>query len=109
MWTILLNLNNRAHIGQKKFKQINWLPVNNHFKQTIILISFKFCNITSPAYMDDVFKPASQSNATTRAYLLKLNQPLRRTNDGQNDIFYIAPNISNNLPNSLKTTGNLNT
>ena len=110
MWTILLNLNNRAHIGQKKFKQINWLPVNNHFKQTIILISFKFCNNTSPAYMNDVFKPASQSNATTRAYLLKLNQPLRRTNDGrQNDIFYIAPNISNNLPNSLKTTGNLNT
>ena len=109
MWTILLNLNNRAHIGQKKFKQINWLPVNNHFKQTIILISFKFCNNTSPAYMNDVFKPASQSNATTRAYLLKLNQPLRRTNDGQNDFFYIAPNISNNLPNSLKTTDNLNT
>ena len=103
-------MNNRAHIEQKQFKQINWLPVNNHFKQTIILMSFKFCNNTSPAYMNDVFKPASQSNATTRAYLLKLNQPLRRTNDGrQNDIFYIAPNISNNLPNSLKTTGNLNT
>ena len=59
--------------------------------------------------MNDVFKPASQSNATTRACLLKLNQPLRRTNDGQNDIFYIALNIWNNLPNSLKTPGNLNT
>ena len=74
-------------------------------------MSFKFCNNTSPAYMNDVFKPATlnQSNATTRAYLLKLNQPLRRTNDGQNDIFYIALNIWNNLPNSLKTPGNLNT
>ena len=109
MWTILLNLNNRAHIGQKQFKQINWLPVNNHWKQTFSLISFKFCNNTSPAYMNDVFKPASQSNTSTTAYLLKLNQPLRRTNDGQNDIFYIAPNIWNNLPNSLKTPGNLNT
>ena len=104
-------MNNRAHIEQKQFKQIIWLPVNNHFKQTIILMSFKFCNNTSPAYMNDVFKPATlnQSNATTRAYLLKLNQPLRRTNDGQNDIFYIALNIWNNLPNSLKTPGNLNT
>ena len=30
-----LNLNNRAHIGQKEFEQINWLPVNNRFKQII--------------------------------------------------------------------------
>ena len=32
--------------------------------------------------MDDVFKPAGQPNTTARASLLKLNQPLRRTNDG---------------------------
>ena len=30
-----LNLNNRAHIGQKEFEQINWLPVNNRLKQII--------------------------------------------------------------------------
>ena len=58
--------------------------------------------------MSDVFKPAGQPNTTTRASLLKLSQPLRRTNHGQNIISYIAPIIWNNLPNSLKTTGNFN-
>ena len=104
-----LNLNNRAHIGQKEFEQINWLPVNDRFKQIISSMSFKFCNNTSPPYMNDVFKPAGQPNTTTRASLLKLNQPLRRTNHGQNNISYIAPIIWNNLSNSFKTTDNLNT
>ena len=48
-------------------------------------------------------------NSTTITSLLKLHQPLRRTNHGQNNIFYIVPIICNNLPNSLKTTDNLNT
>ena len=58
--------------------------------------------------MNDVFEPAGQPNTTTRASLLKLSQPLRRTNHGQSNISYIAPIIWNNLPKSLKTTGNLN-
>ena len=102
-------MNNRAHIGQKEFEKNNWLPVNDRFKQIISSMSFKFCNNTSPPYMNDVFKPAGQPNTITRASLLKLNQPLRRTNHGQNNISYVGPIIWNNLPNSLKTTGNLNT
>ena len=62
-----LNLNNRAHIGQKEFKQINWLPVNDLFKQIISSMSSKFCNNMSPLYMNDVFKPAGLPNTTTRA------------------------------------------
>ena len=58
--------------------------------------------------MNDVFKLTCQPNATTRASLLKLNQPLQRTNYGQNNISYVAPIIWNNLPYSLKTTDNLN-
>ena len=107
LW-LCLNLNNRVHIGQKEFKQIIWLPVNDCFKQIISSISFKFCNNTSPLYMNDVFKPAGQPNST-KASLLKLNQPLWKTNHGQNNLSYIAPIIWNNIPNSLKTTDNLNT
>ena len=59
--------------------------------------------------MNDVLKTASQPNITTTASLLKLNQPLRRTNHGLGNISYIAPTIWNNLPNSLKITDNLNT
>ena len=58
--------------------------------------------------MSDVFKSVGQPNTTTRASLLKLSQPSRRTNQGQSNISYVAPIIWNNLPNSLKTTGKLN-
>ena len=86
------------------------LPVNDRFKQIISSSrSFKFCNNTSPPYMNDVFKLAGQPNTTTKASLVKLNQTLRRTNHGQNNISCIAPIIWNNLPNFLKTTDNLNT
>ena len=94
-----LNLNNRAHITRNEFEQINWLPVNDRFKQIISSMSFKFCNNTSPPYMSDAFKSAGQPNTTTRAYLLKLSQPLQRTNHSQNNISYTAPSIWNNLPN----------
>ena len=72
-------------------------------------MSFKFCNNTCPPYVSDVFKPAGQPNTSTRASLMKLSQPLQRTNHGQINISYIALIIWNNLPNSLKTTDNLNT
>ena len=104
-----LNLNNKVHIGQKEFAQINWLPINDHFKQIISWMLLEFCNKTSPPYMYDIFKPAGQPNTTTRASLLKLNQPLWITNHGQNNTSYIALIIWINLPNSLKTTDNLNT
>ena len=68
-----LSINNRAHIGQKEFEQINWLPINDRFKQIISSMSFKFCNNTSPPYINHVFKLAGQPNTTTRASLLKLN------------------------------------
>ena len=102
-------MNNRAHAGQKEFEKTNWLPFNDRFKQVIISMSFKFCNNTSLPYMNDVFKPVGQPNTTTRASLLKLNQALRRTNHGQNNISYIGPIIWINLPNYLKTIDNLNT
>ena len=84
------------HIGQNEFERINWLPAKDGFKQIISSMSFKFFNNTSPLFMNDVFQPAGQPNTTTRASLPKLNQPLRITNHGQNNIFYIPPNIWNN-------------
>ena len=71
-------------------------------------MTFKLCNNTSPPYLSDVFKPPGQPNTSTRASLLKLSKPLRRTYHGQNNISYIAPIIWSNLPNYLKAAGNLN-
>ena len=104
-----LNLNNRDHIGLTKFEKLNWLPINDHFKQCISSTTFKFFNNSSPAYMNDVFKPAGHLNTNTRASFLKLIQSLRNTNYGQKTLSYLAPNICNSLPVSLKATEGLNT
>ena len=82
-----LNLNNRAHIDQNKFEEINYSPGNDRFEQLVSSISFKIWNNTSPRYMNDVFKPAGEPDTTTRTSLLKLNQPLQKTNHGKKSIF----------------------
>ena len=104
-----LNLNNRDHIGLTEFEKINWLPINDRFEQCISSTTFKFFNNRSPAYMNDVFKPAGHPITNTRASFLKLIQPLRNTNYGQKTLSYLAPNIWNSLPVSLKATEGLNT
>ena len=59
--------------------------------------------------MNDVFEPAGHRITNTRASFLRLIQPLRNTNYGQITLFYLAPNIWNSLPVSLKPTESLNT
>ena len=72
-------------------------------------MSFKYFNYLRPLYMNDVFKLAGQNTTATRTSLLKLSQPLRKTNHGQRCLSYVAPNIWNKLPDFLKTTDNVNT
>ena len=59
--------------------------------------------------MNDVFKQAGHLNTSTRTSFLKLNQPLRKSNHEQRTLFYVAPNIWNNLPIFSKTAKGLNT
>ena len=59
--------------------------------------------------MNDVFKPAGHLNTNTRVSFLKLIQPLRNTNYGQEALSYLALNNWNSLPIFLKATEGLNT
>ena len=74
-----LNLNNRAHLGKKEFKDINWLPINERLNQRICVIAYNFFNNTSPTYMSDIF---TSSNVVkhTRGSLHRFDIPLRKTN-----------------------------
>ena len=65
-----LNLDSKAHIGLTEFEKINWLPINDRFKQCISSVIFKFFNFLSSLYMNDVFKLVDQNNATTRSSFL---------------------------------------
>ena len=59
--------------------------------------------------MKDVFNKPCLSQASTRNSTMKLSQPLRRTNNGQHCISFLAPSVWNNMPNELKRCTNLNT
>ena len=99
----------RAHAGLNKFEKIKCLPINEHIEQFINSTNFKYFSNLSPAYMNEILKPSGQNCTTARAFLVKLNQSFRKTNYGQNNFWYVAPNTSNKLPDSLKITEKLNT
>ena len=101
-----LNLDSKAHIALTKFEKINWLPMNDRFEQCISSMTFNHFSYLNPLYMNDVFKLAGQSTAATRTSLLKLSQPLRKTNHAQKSLSCVAPSVWNKLPNFLKTTDN---
>ena len=102
-----LNLKNRAHVGIKEFKNINWLPTKERFEQCTTAKVFKFFDGSAPSYMSEMFLPIGQSRITRRSKD-KLNQPFRKTNIGQNFLSYLGPKIWNNLPSELKSATNIN-
>ena len=48
-------------------------------------MTFKYFSNSSAAFMNDVFKRSGRNSTTTTAFLLKLNQPLQKTNHAQNN------------------------
>ena len=95
-------LSSRFPTWPKIFKQINWLPVNYRFRQCLAANVFKFFDDKCPLYMKDFYEKSCISQAWTRNSTMKLSQPLRRTNNGQHCISFLAPSVWNNLPNKLK-------
>ena len=71
-----LNLKNRAHVGIKEFKNIDWLPTKERFEQCTTAKVFKFFDGSAPSYMSEMFLPVGQSRITPRSKN-KLNQPFQ--------------------------------
>ena len=53
--------------------------------------------------MAEIFNPISKNRIGTRNGFLKLNQPSRKTKQGQNCLSYIGHSIWNKLPDKKKT------
>ena len=82
-----LQLENRQHIGTVK---INWLPIDDRFKQCLSTTAFKFSEMC-PQYMNEIYKTTNQNNTATRSSSLKLFQPLRATAPSQKCLPYLGP------------------
>ena len=52
-----LNLDNRAHLDKKEFKDINWLPVKERVVQRIYVTAYNVFRGTSSLYMSEIFIP----------------------------------------------------
>ena len=104
-----LNLGNLDHIGTKEFKKIKWLNTRDRFIQCVCSAAFNFINKNCPDYMSDIFHIAFQGNIDTRSSFLKLKQPLRKTNMGQNSISFLGPQQWNRLPKYIKEYKTINT
>ena len=68
-----LKLQCREHISK-----LNWLQINQRFKQCVTFTVFKFVQNKCPAYMNEVFRPAANVRINTRSSYLKFNHPFRK-------------------------------
>ena len=103
------NLGNLDHIGIIEFKKMNWLNTNDRFLQCVCSAAFNFFQKNCPDYMFEIFHTAFQGNIGTRSSFLKLQQPLRKTNMGQNTISFLSPQQWNKLPKDIKNSRTINT
>ena len=74
-----LKLQCREHISNKLFQKLNWLPINQRFKQCVSSTIFKFAQNKYQAYMNEVFRSNENIRINTRICYLKLSYPFRKT------------------------------
>ena len=104
-----LRLDNREYIRTEHFDMINWLPIDQRFKQCLSTSVFKFFSKMCPQYMKEIYKTTNQNNTVTRNYFLKLFQPLRTKALSQKYLPYLGSFIWNGLPDDSKLSNNVNT
>ena len=80
-----LKLQCREHISNKHFQKLNWLAINQMFKQCVTSTVFKFVQNKCPDYMNEVFRPAENIRDTRNSYL-KLSHPFQKNSTGQNGL-----------------------
>ena len=108
MLRFCLKLKNRDHVGVKEFREINWLPTKERFKQCVCANIFKFFNNMSPAYTSELYKPFNHGHNTQRSNCT-LQLPHRNTSYGHKALSFLGPKLWNNLPDKIKFSSNINT
>ena len=104
-----LGLRCREYVSNEHYEKLNWLPINQKFKQCVTSTMFKFVQNKCPAYMNEGSRSAENLRINTRNSYLKLNHPFRKTNTRKNSLSSIKPAIWNRIPKIFKKTKNLNT
>ena len=67
------------HISIEHFQKLNWVPINERFKQSVTPTVFKFVQSLCPAYKNGVFSQFENIRINRKNSYLKLNHPLQKT------------------------------
>ena len=81
-----LKLQCREHISNEHSQKLNWLPINQRFKQCVTSIVFKFVQNKCSAYVNEVFSSAENIRINARNSYLELSHPFWKTSTGQNGL-----------------------
>ena len=103
-----LQLDKKTRIGVARFKEINWLNINDRLSQYVLPSIYKFFNSESPEYFNEIYFPAEPSNINTQSSFQRLKQPFRKLNKGLNSVSYSGPLLWNKLPIEIKRSGSTN-
>ena len=97
-----LQMDSRERIGTEHFGKINWLLIDQRFKQCLSTTVFKFFSEMCPQYMNKTYATANQNNTVARNSSLKLFQLLRTKALAQKCLPYLRPFTWNGLPDDVK-------
>ena len=61
-----LQMDSRERIGTEHFDKINWLLIDERFKQCLSTTIFKFFSEMCPQYMNKTYATANQNNTAAR-------------------------------------------
>ena len=63
-----LQLDKKTRIGVARFKEINWLNINDRLSQYVLPSIYKFFNSESPEYFNEIYFPAEPCNMNTHSF-----------------------------------------
>ena len=101
-----LRLNNRDHVGVKEFREINWLPAKESFKQCVCANNV-LQKYISP-YTSELYNLFNHGHNTRRSNC-RLQLLYRNTSYGHEALSFLGPKLWNNLPAKIKSSSNINT
>ena len=107
MIRFILNLDNRAHIGNQERNKTGFLKVSDRVKQLKLGHVFKIKNKSCPKYMSTNFqlKSENETGNTTRSTAHDFF-PRRVAGQGTNTFFYTGIKDWNALPDHIKEIRN---
>ena len=83
-----MKLQCKKHIWNIHLEKLNWLPINQRFKQGVMNTVFEFVQNKCSSYLNEIFRPTENIRTNTRNSCLK--PYFSKTSTGRSSLSYIG-------------------